>query len=62
MEKLMFVETSKGLINLSLVRNIVIDEGDVIIMFDIETDVVIPVDEWHSIRIKMAEAGLLVME
>jgi hypothetical protein len=59
MSKPVFVETSKGCINLSLVREIVdVEDHHVRFWFDAEHFVELPSNEWVSIRSKMAHLML----
>jgi hypothetical protein len=62
MTKPVFVETSKGLINLALIEHIT-ERGDhVSFWFDAkENNVEVPIQEWAGIRAKMAEADLLLL-
>ena len=60
----MFVETSNGLVNLSLVQTIrTAQSGNVAFWFEGVTDrLEIPEKEWHRIRGGMANMGLLLFE
>jgi hypothetical protein len=60
----MFVETSNGLVNLSLVQTIrKAPSGNVAFWFEGVTDrLEIPEKEWHRIRGGMANQGLLLLE
>jgi hypothetical protein len=55
-----FIETSKGCVNLSLVREIVDAGKHVRFWFDTEHHVEIPQDEWLSVRGRILH--LFVME
>ena len=61
MNKPVFVETSVGLINLSLVTRMMEGPDDVRVWFsgDGNGDVKIPEREWPSVRDKMISEGLL---
>jgi hypothetical protein len=60
----LFVETSAGLINLSLVQTIKKHpNGQMALWFEEEEScVLIPEKEWQSVWTKMAEAGMLLVE
>ena len=64
MDKPMFVETSNGLVNLSLVQTITkAPSGNVAFWFEGVTDrLEISEKEWHRIRGGMANMGLLLFE
>jgi hypothetical protein len=60
MNKPVFVETSEGLINLSLIYRIVESKSAVGLWFDPAYSINLPVREWDSVRDKMISEGLLV--
>lgn len=57
----MFVHTSKGLINLSLVELVEEGDGSVRLVFNNKA-IVIPEKEWFSIHSRMLTDGLVLTE
>jgi hypothetical protein len=60
----LFVETSKGYINLALIWHITEGkaEGVVHLWLDGENDIALPIDEWLGIHGQMASNGLLLFK
>jgi hypothetical protein len=68
MERPLFVETSKGYVNLARIWHITEGkvegkvEGVVHFWLDDENDIAISADEWEKVRSTMATNGLLLIE